>query len=570
MIGGWVRPYWLLAVLGVVLTMPTGSMDAVIAAFLRPYIDHVVIGKSQLASANIPLLIIAFTLLQGCLIYAATYVNAWVGNRITVDVKRQLFHKLLAMDTGYFDQNSTGNVLFRYSTDVDVACGGLVTNVRSMLTRFFSILCLAGVLFYNSWWLALLAIGIVGCAFGPLRLIRQKLREATSAAQAGGAAATACYSEFFAGNRTVAAYNLQRHREKQFESTTGNIFRQMMAQVRHSNFVSPAMHLITATGLAAVLWLGGWLVTTGEMSEGSFAAFIASLLLMYAPLKNFGTNLQGIQGSMLALERIREKLATVPAIPTAFTDAVEPLAICDGIRFEGVSFAYGDGQPVLSSVDFHVPVGQTVGIVGSSGGGKSTIVHLLLRLYDVGSGRITIDGRDLRELPVERLRRSIAVVFQDNFLFSTTIRENIRVGNLAASEEALQLAVRAANLLEFANSLPQGLETQVGERGMLLSGGQKQRIAIARAILRDAPIVLLDEATSALDNLSEAIVQDALQNLMVGRTVLIVAHRLSTITHAHRILVVDGGRIVEQGSHGELLAIPAGIYAGLFLKGNGR
>jgi subfamily B ATP-binding cassette protein MsbA len=346
------------------------------------------------------------------------------------------------------------------------------------------------------------------------------------------------------------------------------IFHQLMAQVRHSNFISPAMHLITACGLAAVMWLGGWLVAGGGMSEGSFAAFIASLLLMYAPLKNFGTNVQALQGSLLAVERLQETLAIVPTIPAAFVDNPEPLSICGGIRFEHVSFAYRTGQPVLSSIDFHIPVGRTIGIVGSSGCGKSTIIHLLLRLYEVDEGKITIDGKELREFPIERLRRSISVVFQDCFLFSTTIRENIQVGNLHATEESLHSALQGANLLEFIDSLPKGLETQVGERGMLLSGGQKQRIAIARAILRDSPIVLLDEATSALDNFSEAVVQGALRNLMANRTVLIVAHRLSSVSHVDHILVVDGGRIIEQGPPGELLMIPNGIYANLHGQGS--
>jgi subfamily B ATP-binding cassette protein MsbA len=277
-------------------------------------------------------------------------------------------------------------------------------------------------------------------------------------------------------------------------------------------------------------------------------------------MKAIGANFSAVQGSLIAAGRIQETLHRRPAVPCEFEKIPPPLELHSGIRFENVSFHYREGQPVLRQLSFTIPAGQTVGIVGNSGGGKSTLIHLILRLYDVSDGRITLDGRDLREIPPAQVRQSIAMVFQDNFLFSGSIRENIQLGDPSANGERLLAAVRGAFLEEFIAALPQGLDSPVGERGILLSGGQKQRIAIARAMLKDAPIIILDEATSSLDSHSEAVVQRALDNLTRNKTVLSVAHRLSTLARAQTILVVDGGRIVESGSEKELLAIPNGFY----------
>jgi subfamily B ATP-binding cassette protein MsbA len=560
----WIWPYRWLALLGMVLTIPAGSLDALIAAFLRPYVDHVVLGQNLVLSVQVPLAIILFTVVQGILTYSSAYVNTWVGNRIALDVRKIFFHRLLAMDGAYLDGLHSGEVLLRFSSDVDLACAGLIQNLRLFFTRIFSMFFLCCVLIYNSWWLALIAIAILGCAFWPVRLVRHKIASLTAANQASLAASTAFYGESFAGSRTIAAYNLQRKREQGFAELMQGLFRMAMRIARHSNWLTPAMHLIVSIGLAGVLALGGWLVASGRMSNGSFTSFIAALLLLYTPIKSLGNNLTAFQGSLLAAGRLQGLLDLEPRIAVEFSEALEPLPFHRAIAFESVSFSYREGLPVLSDVCFTIPVGQTIGIVGSSGGGKTTLIHLLLRLYDVQEGRITLDGVDIRELSTGRLRQSMAMVFQDNFLFSASIRENILLGRPDASAEALGEAVNAAFLADFIASLPDGLDTPVGERGMLLSGGQKQRIAIARALLKDAPIVILDEATSSLDNFSEAIVRQALQNLTAGRTVLIVAHRLSSIAHADRILVIEGGRVVENGSHGELLAIPDGFYARLY------
>jgi subfamily B ATP-binding cassette protein MsbA len=554
-----------MALLGMVLTIPAGSLDALIAAFLRPYVDQVILGKNLALSTQIPLCIILFTIVQGALTYSSAYVNTWVGNRIALDVRKIFFHKLLSLDGAYFDGVHSGDVLLRFSTDVDLACAGLIQNLRLVFTRIFSMFFLCCVLLYNSWELAIVAILFLGSAFWPIRLVRRKISSLTRTNQFALASSAVFYNESFAGNRTIAAYNLQNNREKGFAALMDNIFCMSMRISRHANWLGPAMHLIVSFGLAGVLLMGGFLVASGGMSSGAFTSFIASLLLLYTPIKGMGNNLTAFHGALLAAGRLHELLHLQPRIAVEFSDAVvEPLPFHRDITFEDVSFSYRKNLPVLSGVQFSIPAGQTVGIVGSSGSGKSTLIHLLLRIYNVDEGRITLDGEDIRNLPVNRLRQSMAMVFQDNFLFSASIRENILLGNPDASADDLTAAVRAALLEDFVTTLPDGLDTQIGERGMLLSGGQKQRVAIARAILKNAPIVILDEATSSLDNRSEAVVRRALQNLTADRTVLIIAHRLSAIAHADRILVLEGGRIVESGSHGELLAVSDGFYARLY------
>jgi subfamily B ATP-binding cassette protein MsbA len=378
-----------------------------------------------------------------------------------------------------------------------------------------------------------------------------------------GAEATVFYNETALGNRTLIAYGLQQHQENRFNRLMDDMLRLSTRIAGHSNWISPAMHFIVSIGLAFVLAFGGWLVSSGRMTGGSFASFIAALLLLYTPFKGIGNNLTAMQGALLAIGRIREIMHTESQIPNVPAEGAKPLEITSGIHFRNVHFAYNPEQPVLRGINFTIPAGKTVGIVGTSGSGKSSLVHLLARLYDVSAGAIEIDGRDIREISLADLRRSMALVFQDNFLFSGTIRENILLGRPDVPEEALQHAVSAACLQEFIASLPNQLDTEVGERGVLLSGGQKQRIAIARAILRDAPVIILDEATSALDNQSAAVVQKALDNLTRNKTVLVVAHRLFAIGKVDFIVALRDGQIAESGTEEELLRLPNGVYVQL-------
>ena len=333
--------------------------------------------------------------------------------------------------------------------------------------------------------------------------------------------------------------------------------------IQRTGMMSPLMHFIVSLGIAAVIWTGSYLIVHHEITAGNFVSFITALIMLYNPIKSIGNNYNNVQMAFMAMERVFDKLERRPAVCDK-KGAVALTGVKEGIEYRDVCFEYTRGHPVLKHINMKAGVGHTIAFVGNSGGGKTTLVNLLPRFYDVKSGRILIDGTDIRNFTLESLRDKIAIVFQDNFLFAGTIKENILLGKENASEEEVREAVKSACLEEFVDGLEKGLDTEIGERGVLLSGGQKQRIAIARAFLKNAPIVILDEATSALDNKSEAVVQQAIDNLMKDRTVFIIAHRLSTVRNADRIVVVNYGEIVESGTHEELLEKENGVYASLY------
>lgn len=558
-----IKPYWFRALLCLALAIPVGSLDAVVALFLKPYTDDVLVAKNATFASYIPLIIIGFVLLQSVLTYTVKYLTTWVGNKITLDVRKKLFAKLLSMNTAYFDLNDSGHVMMRYNQDADTACNGLINNLRLVISKLFSSLALVGVLFYNSWQLTFIAVGAVGIAFLPIYVVRRKMEKLVrSTVQAGSVAMTA-YNETFSGNRTIAAYNLQKEQQHSFNGLMERIFSLNMGIVKHTGWLSPLMHFIVSLGLAFVIWQSSSLIVKGVITSGNFTSFVAALLLLYTPMKTIGDDYVDVKKALLAIDRIFEIFAIKPNIKDG-KDAKVLKNVLKEISFENVSFEYKEGVPVLKDINLTVPVGTTLALVGNSGGGKSTFVNLLPRFYDVQQGSIKFDGTDIRNYTLSSLRDQIAVVFQDNFLFSGTIRDNIMIGRKDATEEELQAAVKNAHLDEFVCTLKDGLDTELGERGMNLSGGQRQRVAIARAFLRNAPIVVLDEATSALDNKSEAIVQKALDNLMKNRTVFVIAHRLSTVVNADKIVVLNEGQIVEAGTHEELLNRPNGAYSALY------
>lgn len=559
----YVKPYWVRALLAVLITIPIGSLDAVIAWALKPYMDVVMVEKSTSATAYIPLLIIFFSLIQSMLNYTATYLNTWVGRRITNDLKEDLYKKLLHYDAHFFDTTTSGDVQFRFNNDVEAACSGLLANLKLFTTRVFSSISLIFVLFYNSWQLAIVAVIVLGCALFPLTRVRKKLKELMEkSVYAGGNIATH-YNETYNGNRVITSYNLYDYQYGRFKDNMRMIFKIGMKMVQRTGLLSPMMHFIVSLGIALVIWLGSYLIVHHEITSGNFVSFIAALIMLYNPIKSIGNNYNSVQMSLMAMERVFALLAAQPAILNR-ENAVKLDGVNKVIEYKNVWFEYIKDKPILKGVNLKVKVGQTIALVGNSGGGKSTFVNLLPRFYDIRDGQILIDGVDIRDMDLYSLRDKIAIVFQDNFLFAGTIRENILLGRHDATPEQISRAVKSACLEEFVNSLDNGLDTEIGERGVLLSGGQKQRIAIARAFIKDAPIVILDEATSALDNKSEAIVQQAIENLMNDRTVFVIAHRLSTVRNADKIVVINNGEIVESGTHKQLLEKENSIYAALY------
>lgn len=558
-----VKPYMFRAILAILICIPIGALDSVVALSLKPYMDIVLVDKTESSPAYIPLLIVAFTSVQGFLNYAATYLNTWVGTKINQDLKRALYKKLLHLETSYYDQHNSGFVIQRFNTDCDIACSGLLENLKVFVSRFFSSISLICVLIYNSWQLAIIAVLILGCALMPLASVRRRIKRVVMGSVIEGAKVVSNYNETYSGNKTIASYNLQNKIYNTFDSTLHNLFKLTIKMVQKTAWMTPALHIIVSIGIGAVIGYGSYLIVNGDITSGNFVSFITALILLYTPIKSIGKNYNAMQVSFLAIERVVEILETEPTIFDK-PNAVTLKGVKKSINFNHVYFEYKEGVPVLKDINLEVKAGTTVALVGNSGGGKTTIVNLIPRFYDVKSGSITIDKTDIRDISLESLRDNIAVVFQDNFLFAGTIRDNILLGKEDATEEEIATAVKMACLDEFINELENGLDTKIGERGSLLSGGQRQRLAIARAFIKNAPVVILDEATSALDNKAEAVVQRAIDNLMQDRTVFVIAHRLSTVQNADKIVVINDGEIIETGTHEELLQEENGAYKALY------
>ena len=558
-----VKPYWIRALVGILLCIPIGALDSVVALALKPYMDLVLVDKTDRSPAYIPLLIVAFTTVQGFLNYAATYLNTWVGTKINQDLKRALFKKLLSLEIAFYDKNNSGYIMQRFSSDADMACTGLLDNLKVFISRLFSSLSLICVLIYNSWQLSIIAIVVLGCALLPLASVKRRIKFIVLKNVTEASKVFTNYNETYSGAKTIYSYNLQQKIYNKFDNTLRTIFKLTMEMVQKTAWMTPLMHIIISVGIGGVIGYGSYLIVNGTITSGNFVSFITALVMLYTPIKGIGKNFNNVQISFLAIERVMDILDMDPAVKDR-ADAGVLKQIEKGITFDDVTFEYVPGTPVLKNVSLNVRAGSTVAVVGNSGGGKTTLVNLLPRFYDVKSGAVKIDGQDIRSLTMESLRDKIAVVFQDNFLFEGTIRDNITLGKENASDEEIAAALKMAYLDDFVAGLENGVDTEIGERGALLSGGQRQRLAIARAFIKNAPIVILDEATSALDNKSEAVVQKAIDNLMQDRTVFVIAHRLSTVQNADKIVVVNDGQIVEEGTHDELLAIDNGAYKALY------
>ncbi len=559
----YVKPYLFRAVLALVITIPLGAMDAVIAWILKPYMDTVLIEKNVQTMSLIPVFIIVFSLFQSLLNYASTYLNSWVGNKITMNLKFDLFKKMIHNEPAFFDSKSSGDIQYRFNTDAETACSGLLNNLKLFTTRLFSSVALIFVLIWNSWQLSIIALVVLFGALYPLMGLRKRIKGIINDTVFSGSRVMMHYNESFVGNRVITSYNLYDNRAKMFKETLTTVFKLGMKMVKRTGILTPLMHFMISIGIAGVVWYGGYLITSSQITAGQFVSFITALLMLYHPIKSIGNSFTSVQLSFLAMERVFDLLETIPSIRNK-KNAIKLEKIKKEIVYKDVRFEYVTGRPILKGVNLTIPKGKSVAFVGNSGGGKTTFVNLLPRFYDVSDGSISIDGTDIRNIDLHSLRDKIAIVFQDNILFSGTIRDNILLGRENATDSEVNEAVTNACLDEFIQTLPNGLDTEIGERGVLLSGGQKQRIAIARAFLKNAPIVILDEATSALDNKSEQIVQQAIHNLMADRTVFIVAHRLSTVRHADKIVVINNGKISETGTHEELIGNPDSIYASLY------
>lgn len=573
----YIKPVLPRAILNLLIAIPLGLLDGVVALALKPYLDFVVNGNPEhtwtflgitvhsqaFLAMIIPFGIVGFALFQGILKYSSNYLTDWTGQKISMSLKKDLFKKLTSMDPQFFDVNSSGIVLTRFLSDPDTASRNVIDLLKSFIATFFGLIGLVGVLLYNSWKLAIIGVTIMAIAITPVTFIRKRVKKVSNATMVVGGNMTTNFNETFAGNKIMTAYNLQKDQNEKFDNQITEQFHLAMSLTKRVGWLSPIMYFVCSIGIALVMAYGNSLILSGEMTAGSFASFVTSLLLLYKPTKTLGNTLTNLQNVFVAMSRVFELFDLQPQIKSP----EKPVALADlnnCIDFKNVYFEYEKDVPVLKDFNLHVNKGETIALVGNSGGGKSTVVSLLPRFYDVTSGAIEFDGVNIKDFELDNLRSKISFVFQDNFLFSGTIKDNILMGNEQATDEQLEEVVRMAHLDEFAHTLEKGLDTFVGERGASLSGGQRQRVAIARAMLKNSPIVILDEATSALDNKSEAIVQKALDNLIKNRTVFVIAHRLSTIQNADRIAVVDEGKLAELGTHDELMNIEGGKYKYLY------
>ncbi len=573
----YIKPVMGRAIINLIIAIPLGLLDGVVALSLKPYLDFVVNGdpnhtwtffgitvhSQAWLAAIIPFGIVAFALFQGVLKYVSNYLTDWTGLKISNSLKIDLFKRLTLMDPQFFDVNSSGLVLTRFLSDPDTASKNIIEMLKSFIATFFGLIGLVAVLLYNSWKLAIIGVTIMAIAITPVTLIRKRIKKVSNATMVVGGNMTTNFNETFAGNKIITAYNLQKDQNEKFENQVHEQFHLAMSLTKRVGWMSPIMYFVCSIGIALVMAYGNHLILSGDMTAGSFASFVTSLLLLYKPTKTLGNTLTNLQGVFVAMGRVFELFEIEPQIKSP-ENPVQLTGLNNSICFKNVYFEYEPNTPVLKNFNLDVRKNETIALVGNSGGGKSTVVSLLPRFYDVTSGAIEFDGINIKNFSLESLRNQISFVFQDNFLFTGTIKENILMGNEHASEEDIERVVRMAHLDEFASTLEKGLDTFVGERGTTLSGGQRQRVAIARAMLKDAPIVILDEATSALDNKSEAIVQKALDNLIQNKTVFVIAHRLSTIKNADRIAVINEGELAELGTHEQLMQIENGKYKHLY------
>ncbi len=555
----YIRPYWFMFVLGLIAAVPSGAMDGAIAWLAGQGLQKIIVEGHEKLIYYVPLAVLIIATSQGVFRFLESYCIRYVGAAAIRDLRDELFRHLEKQPLLYFQGQSSGVLIGRMVNDVAIIENAISQTFQSMISRMITLISLAAVVIMQSWWLAIVALSILSCIVLPVGILGRKIRKSSRKSQEAIGDLVSVLSESIQGAKIVQSFNLENFQTDKFVGTNQSFFHNTIKAARHEALLSPILAFIGAAGIAAVMWIAGYQVVHHHMSIGSLTSFVIALLLLYSPIKNIGRINGVIQPALAAATRIFEVLDRRPDL-TEVSDAKELQAVPHQIKFDKVSFQYpGTNQEVLRNIDFEIPAGQLIALVGLSGSGKSTLANLVPRFYDITSGAITIDGVNVNQYKLDSLRSTIAVVTQDNFLFNTTIEENIRLGRLNATREDIEQAARAAYAHDFILDLKDGYGTQIGERGVRLSGGQQQRLAIARAFLKDAPILILDEATSSLDNESEKMVQAALNDLMEGRTVIVIAHRLSTVRHADRILVLQEGSIVESGNHDTLIS-HNGVY----------
>ena len=564
--------YWRLALYGRRYLWPTfslalffnfiyGASTGLVPLVIKYLFDEVLPSQDRLRLYSAPVAIVIVISIRAAAQYLGNYLTERVGQEMTADLRNTLAAKILDLPQSYIDKNPSSVLVSRVLSDVNLVKGGIVDGFVSVIKDAITLIALVSVAFYQDWLLSLIAFVLFPFAIYPVIKSSKKVRKTSKQGQSSLARLATYLQESIVGSRVVKIFGMQAYELRRFESENKSVRDSSLKTTRAKLASQPLMELLGAVGFSAVLLYGGESVIAGARTTGSLFAFLTSLYLCYAPFKSIArSNTSWQQGASAA-----EDLYAILDVPPDPAEAPAPQAIgnfSDALIAKGVCFGYG-GEVVINQLNLEIPKGRTVALVGSSGGGKSTIIDLFCRLYEPTAGTITLDGIDLRDLSLDGLRKLISVVDQNTFLFNDTVANNIAYGHTDSSSGHIEAAARAANAHDFIVQLPDGYNTLIGENGTMLSGGQRQRVAIARALIKNAPILFLDEATSALDSASEKVVQEALDRLMANRTTLVVAHRLSTVVNADRICVIDGGQVVESGTHAALLG-HGGVYSRLF------
>lgn len=558
----YVVPYWRRGVAAIIAMIMGALTTLAVPWIIRNIIDDVLAAKNLVALNWIAFGILVLFFLRGVFSYLQGYLMSYIANRVIIDIRNEVYARVQRLSLRFFDTRKTGSLMSRLTNDIGALQTAIVDNFVNIVKESVILIgSLVGMVILH-WRLTLLCIIIVPLVSITIKYFGRKLKKSGHMMQERIADVTSHLQETIGGIRVVKSFFREDYEIARFRQINQASFGAAMKAARQSSQLSPIVEFIAAIAVTAIIWYGGWSVIDGELTAGELIAFLIYAINLANPVRRLSALYGDIQRSMAAGERVFALLDETPDIREKANAIALPVLRGD-VVFDAVHFRYEPSKEVLSGISFHAEPGQKIALVGPSGSGKSTIANLIPRFYDVTAGAIKIDGHDIRDVTLASLREQIGIVPQDTALFNTTIEENIRYGRLDATDEEVAAAVRAANAEEFVRQLPQGLQTPIGDRGLVLSGGQRQRIAIARALLKDPRILILDEATSALDTESEQLVQAALERLMIGRTAFIIAHRLTTIQDADHILVIDRGRIVESGTHQSLLALH-GMYYNLY------